>query len=130
MGADRITEIVSPDLATGGGRFGGRSAFDGLSSSPWKTTGKNSEFPKSTRTSERDNLGLGCQNIVSEGANAYYSQRIGAGYMDTSRKELTGQMIGIDNVPSGQYWLEVEVNPDHTVVERDNNLFRVVITIP
>jgi len=59
-------------------------------------------------------------------------QGIGAGRMDTYRRVLPGQMIDITGLASGNYWLEVEVNPNHAVEESDytNNISRVVIAIP
>ena len=59
-------------------------------------------------------------------------QGIGAGRMDTYRRVLPGQSIDITGVAPGNYWLEVEVNPAHSVEESDylNNVSRVLIAIP
>jgi hypothetical protein len=74
----------------------------------------------------------GCSKEVTESGVVYRTQGISAGYMDTYRKALVGQMIGIDGVPAGEYWLEVEVNPNQYLRERDysNNISRVKVTIP
>lgn len=65
------------------------------------------------------------------------SQGIGAGRMDVYGSELSGQMIPTDGLPSGEYWLEVEVNPlnadgTRTVLESEyeNNISRTIIRIP
>jgi hypothetical protein len=62
-------------------------------------------------------------------------QGIGSGLEDVYSKGLPGQMIGIDGLPSGEYWLEVEVNPanengQRTILESDysNNITRIKVT--
>jgi hypothetical protein len=64
------------------------------------------------------------------------NQGIGSGQEDIYVKELAGQLIGIDGLPSGQYWLEVEVNPansngQRTVLESDynNNIARITVNL-
>lgn len=75
---------------------------------------------------------VGCESQLTENGVTYKTQGISAGYMDTYRRVLVGQMIGIDGVPAGTYWLEVEVNPDQYLHERDysNNISRIKVTIP
>lgn len=64
------------------------------------------------------------------------SQGIRSGWMDLYAKGLDGQAIPLDGLSSGEYWLEVEVNPvnssgNRTVIESDytNNITRLRVRI-
>jgi hypothetical protein len=54
-------------------------------------------------------------------------QGISVGWTDLYAKKLPDQWIDLTNQPTGEYWLESEVNPDHSIVESnyDNNISRV-----
>ncbi len=58
-------------------------------------------------------------------------QGISVGYEDVYTKNLPDQWIDITDLPSGEYWLESEVDPDNHIVEADetNNVARVKVTI-
>jgi hypothetical protein len=45
--------------------------------------------------------------------------------------DLFGTFMQVNTLPSGVYWLEVQVNPDHAVYESDysNNLTRVLVQL-
>jgi hypothetical protein len=61
-------------------------------------------------------------------------QGISSGWMDVYESDLPGQLIDFTGLETGEYWLEVEVNPDRQVAEAnyDNNLgrLRVEFTSP
>lgn len=64
------------------------------------------------------------------------NQGIGSGKSDMYQLGLYGQLIGIEGLPSGTYWLEVEVNPadangQRTIIESDysNNISRIVVNL-
>jgi hypothetical protein len=81
---------------------------------------------------ERRQAFVTCEGqIAGPSGTTLVQQGLGSGYMDTYRKALVGQLIDIAGLPAGKYWLEVEVNPDRYIVERDyeNNVTRIVITI-
>jgi hypothetical protein len=69
----------------------------------------------------------GCTNT-----NGLISQGISAGKEDVYEKYLTGQVTDISSLASGDYYLEVEVNPDHILQESDytNNVSHVVFHVP
>lgn len=58
-------------------------------------------------------------------------QGISVGFEDVYTKNLPDQWIDITEVPSGEYWLESEVDPDNHILEADetNNLARVKVTL-
>ncbi len=58
-------------------------------------------------------------------------QGLSVGWIDVYSKWLTGQVIPIDGVPDGEYWLESEVDPTDAVLESDetNNITRIKVTI-
>lgn len=64
------------------------------------------------------------------------NQGIGSGREDVYGRSLPGQLIGIDGLPSGRYWLEVEVNPTNangqrSILESDysNNITRFAFSL-
>lgn len=69
--------------------------------------------------------------VVTENGVRMVSQGIGAGMADTYNRQLSGQMIDIAGLPSGKYWLEVEVNPDKVIYETEytNNVTRLAVTL-
>jgi len=58
-------------------------------------------------------------------------QGLSVGWADIYHRRLFGQNIDIAGLPHGTYWLEVEVDPDHHILESDesNNITRVVVEI-
>jgi hypothetical protein len=71
-----------------------------------------------------------------DSATGAINQGIGAGREDVYSKGLADQLIGIDGLGSGTYWLEVEVNPantngQRTVLESDytNNITRIQVNL-
>ena len=59
-------------------------------------------------------------------------QGIQAGWADVYLDQVPCQGIDITGVPGGNYTLEVEINPNHTIAESDysNNIFRIPVVIP
>jgi len=59
-------------------------------------------------------------------------QGIQKGWADVYTGDLPCQWIDITGVPSGNYILEMETNPDRTIVESDysNNITRVPVVVP
>jgi len=53
------------------------------------------------------------------------------GKADTYVASLSGQMLDLDGIPNGTYWLEVEVDPTHQFAERstENNTLRMEVEI-
>ena len=74
-------------------------------------------WERGARTSRRYNCG---------------TQGIQAGWGDVYDSGLPGQWIEIDDLPAGDYQLEVTVNPDLILAETnyDNNVVRIPVTIP
>jgi hypothetical protein len=69
-----------------------------------------------------------------QGGRARYNcnvQGISVGWADTYDSYLPCQWIDITGVPSGDYTLEVSLNPDHFIPELsyDNNILQVPVTI-
>jgi hypothetical protein len=58
-------------------------------------------------------------------------QGISSGWMDVYGSSLPGQLIDVSTLTSGDYWLEVEVNPHGAVLEAnyDNNVTRLRTTL-
>ena len=58
-------------------------------------------------------------------------QGISVGWSDIYDKSLPDQWIDVTDVPSGVYWLEVEVDPSNRLMERDetNNVTRIRILL-
>lgn len=58
-------------------------------------------------------------------------QGISAGWMDVYTQGLPGQLIDVTSLDSGEYWLEVQVNPHNAVHEAnyDNNVTRTRFTL-
>lgn len=58
-------------------------------------------------------------------------QGISVGWADVYHRGLPGQSIEITNVPDGDYWLEVEVDPGNRLLESDetNNVARIQIEL-
>ncbi len=58
-------------------------------------------------------------------------QGLSVGWVDIYSKGLSGQVIPIDGVPDGEYWLESEVDPENSVLESNegNNISRVRINL-
>ena len=58
-------------------------------------------------------------------------QGLSVGWIDIYSKGLEGQVIPIDGVPDGEYWLESEVDPLDAVLESDetDNITRIKVTI-
>jgi hypothetical protein len=90
----------------------------------------------STYTPSSATRPIGTASCLAVDAAGTIIQGIGAGRMDTYHNFLAGQMIGIDGLPSGTYWLEVEVNPvntsgQRTILESDygNNITRVQVKL-
>src|SRR5262249_8244819 len=56
---------------------------------------------------------------------------ISVGWADVYSRGLEGQSIEITNVPDGNYWLEVVVDPDNHIIESDetNNVARIQISL-
>ena len=56
-------------------------------------------------------------------------QGISVGWADVYDRGLEGQSIEITNVPDGNYWLEVVVDPDNHIIEsnENNNVTRIQI---
>ncbi len=73
-----------------------------------------------------------CDTTTGAGGTTQISQGISVGMQDVYGKSVYGQVVDIAGLASGKYWLEVEVNPEHFMTERDysNNLARVTVTIP
>ena len=81
--------------------------------------------------------------VVYDPANPYFVPResysycgfefqgISPGWADTYTLGLPDQWIDITGVPDGEYWLEVEVDPDDRLIEEDdtNNVARVPIRL-
>jgi hypothetical protein len=67
----------------------------------------------------------------ADGGSDWY-QRISPGHADVYGSGTPGQMINIDDVPSGHYLLEIMVNPKGTIKEANlsNNKVRLPIYIP
>lgn len=63
------------------------------------------------------------------GQNQYLG--ISVGWADLYPDYLPGQYIDVTDVPTGQYWLEVEVDPNGLIVESNdaNNLTRVLVDL-
>ncbi len=59
------------------------------------------------------------------------TQGLGVGWMDVYSQNLAGQSIDITDVPTGDYWLESEVDPDRHLLESNagNNITRVPVSI-
>lgn len=59
------------------------------------------------------------------------TQGLSVGWMDVYSRNLAGQSIDITDVPTGDYWLESEVDPAGNVLEsnKGNNITRVPISI-
>ncbi|MBL8760715.1 MAG: hypothetical protein JNL50_05365 [Phycisphaerae bacterium] len=59
------------------------------------------------------------------------TQGLSVGWMDVYSKNLAGQTIDITGLPTGDYWLESEVDPANHVLESNeaNNATRVAISI-
>lgn len=57
-------------------------------------------------------------------------QGISVGWADVYNRFLEGQSIDVTGIAPGDYWLEVEADPDNAVLESDetNNLSRIPIT--
>lgn len=60
------------------------------------------------------------------------NQGIQRGWEDIYDPSLPCQYLDVTDVPSGTYWLEVEVNPERVMTELryDNNMARVKVTVP
>ena len=60
------------------------------------------------------------------------NQGISAGWGDTYVSTLDCQWVDVTDVPPGNYFLEIVVNPDRILLESNygNNLSRVPVTIP
>lgn len=58
-------------------------------------------------------------------------QGISVGWTDIYHRNLADQWVDITNLPSGSYYLESEVNPDRTILEKSykNNIARISICI-
>ena len=58
-------------------------------------------------------------------------QGISVGWADVYDRGLEGQSIEITNVPNGNYWLEVVVDPDNHIIEsnENNNVTRIQIAL-
>lgn len=58
-------------------------------------------------------------------------QGVTAGWSDVYTRSLPDQYINISNVPDGDYWLEVTIDPDHQLLEADpnNNTALVPVTL-
>lgn len=58
-------------------------------------------------------------------------QGISVGWADVYNRGLEGQSIEITNVPDGNYWLEVVVDPENHIVESNelNNVTRIQISL-
>jgi hypothetical protein len=73
-------------------------------------------------------------NSPNAGEPKYHclNQGISAGWADIYSKYLDCQWIDITGVPSGNYTLEVSINPGHSFQESnfDNNVARVPVTVP
>ncbi|AYQ32667.1 hypothetical protein DTQ70_11105 [Runella sp. SP2] len=73
------------------------------------------------------NFGLGRYEACN-----FDKQGIGVGGFDTYGMLYEGQFIDLPrNLPSGEYWLEIEIDPNHLYVEsnRSNNIFRMKYNI-
>jgi hypothetical protein len=59
-------------------------------------------------------------------------QGIQVGWQDVYPPQLPCQYIDVTDIPTGTYWLEVEVNPEHTLTELryDNNRAKVKLDLP
>jgi hypothetical protein len=79
----------------------------------------------------RDGGGLRC---TLDQNNTRIVQGISAGWMDVYSRGLPGQLIDVTALDSGEYWLEVEVNPHRAVFEGNyqNNVTRtrLQLTMP
>lgn len=60
------------------------------------------------------------------------NQGIQRGWQDIYDPSLPCQYLDVTDVPSGTYWLEVEVNPERVMTELryDNNLAKVKVVVP
>lgn len=58
-------------------------------------------------------------------------QGISVGWADVYIKALPDQWIDVTGVADGRYWLEVEIDPEHWIVESDetNNVSRILIDL-
>ncbi|MDZ4686264.1 MAG: lysyl oxidase family protein [Planctomycetaceae bacterium] len=58
-------------------------------------------------------------------------QGVSVGWADVYEKSLPDQWIDVTDVPNGQYWLEVEVDPENRLLESDetNNVTRISIVL-
>lgn len=56
---------------------------------------------------------------------------ISSGRSDLYTADLPGQLVDLTGLASGDYWLEIEVNPKHAIVEEsyDNNVERLRVTL-
>ncbi len=76
------------------------------------------------------------KTLTGSPANGVYScsktkQGISVGWNDVYSSGLEGQSISIVGVPNGDYWLEVEADPQDHILENNevNNVTRIAITI-
>ncbi len=58
-------------------------------------------------------------------------QGISVGWADFYHRDLPDQNIDVTDIPDGIYWLEVEVDPNHSFLEEDeeNNIARALVSI-
>src|SRR5205823_5525575 len=61
--------------------------------------------------------GLGKTRDPKRFDDCFHNQGVGVGWADEYISKLDGQWIDVTNVPSGDYVLEVEANPDHVLTE-------------
>jgi hypothetical protein len=60
------------------------------------------------------------------------NQGISAGWADTYVSTLDCQWVDVTNVPAGNYFLEITVNPDQILLESNysNNTSTIPVTLP